>query len=405
MRAHAAILLLLVLPPAAAADTFNLHGFADLRAVHPPDEVSWLDGGLGKLRTGGRDRDPTGELTQIVLEPSLLITSEFSAFASLRYDADQRRRMDVLEAYVRYRPISTTPWRWSVRLGAFYPPISLENTDVGWTSPWTLTPSAINTWVGEEMRTLGAEGALEWRRAGGTLTLRAAIYEWNDPTGVVIAYRGWALDDRPTGLFDRVRLPDAFAVYRSRPIPLTTPEFKEIDNLPGYYVGAAWRGSDEIRVELLRYDNLADPAARHVARAWTTEFWSGGVSAPLGPYTFIGQAMTGTTAVDPSPSSHQVWEFHSAFLMLGRQVGVLRIAARAELFNTNYPVKPGDSLGKYSREHGHALTIAGSWEPHRRLRLTLEALRAKSFRVQRAFLGGNPDRNDLQIQLNARIYL
>ena len=47
---------------------------------------------------------------------------------------------------------------WSVKTGAFFPTISLENDDLGWTSPYTLTPSAINSWIGEELRTIGSEG-------------------------------------------------------------------------------------------------------------------------------------------------------------------------------------------------------------------------------------------------------
>ena len=56
---------------------------------------------------------------------------------------------------------------WSVKAGAFFPTISLENDDLGWTSPYTLTPSAINSWIGEELRTIGSEGiaALRHRRA------------------------------------------------------------------------------------------------------------------------------------------------------------------------------------------------------------------------------------------------
>src|SRR5258705_9405197 len=60
-----------------------------------------------------------------------------------------------------YRPVSTSAFRWSIKAGAFFPPISLENTEIGWTSPWTLTPSAINAWVGEELRTIGLEGRSE----------------------------------------------------------------------------------------------------------------------------------------------------------------------------------------------------------------------------------------------------
>ena len=43
----------------------------------------------------------------------------------------------------------------------------------------------------------------------GTFSLIGALICCNDPAGILMADRGWAMDDRPTGLFERVRVPDA----------------------------------------------------------------------------------------------------------------------------------------------------------------------------------------------------
>ena len=79
----------------------------------------------------------------------------------------------------------------------------------GWRSPYTLSFSAINTWVGEELRTIGAEYSLDWLgRSHGhdfDFTLSAAGYGWNDTAGTVIATRGWGLHDRQSTLFGRYR--------------------------------------------------------------------------------------------------------------------------------------------------------------------------------------------------------
>ncbi len=45
-------------------------------------------------------------------------------------------------------------------VGAFYAPISLENRTVGWDSLYSISSSAINTWLGEELRTIGLETSL-----------------------------------------------------------------------------------------------------------------------------------------------------------------------------------------------------------------------------------------------------
>ena len=53
-----------------------------------------------------------------------------------------------------------------MKTGAFFPTISLENDDLGWTSPYTLTPSAINSWIGDELRTIGSEAILRCDTGG-----------------------------------------------------------------------------------------------------------------------------------------------------------------------------------------------------------------------------------------------
>ena len=70
--------------------------------------------------------------------------------------------------------------------------------------------------------------------------LTAALICCNDPAGVLIADRGWTLDDRPTGLFEEVRMPDATLELFHAPFPDRTPLFLEIDSHVGWYAGASW---------------------------------------------------------------------------------------------------------------------------------------------------------------------
>ncbi len=51
-----------------------------------------------------------------------------------------------------------------MKSGAFFPTISLENDDLGWASPYTLTPSAINSWIGDELRSIGSEATMRWKK-------------------------------------------------------------------------------------------------------------------------------------------------------------------------------------------------------------------------------------------------
>ncbi len=247
---------------AAAAD-FQFEFYGDLRLVAPPSTGAYLDGELGKLRYG--DDDGAFQPGDLVGEGRARISPELMVTATARANAEYGPAVDLLEAYARYSPVSANRWHWSVKVGAFFPPLSLENDQVGWTSFWTITPSAINSWVGEELRVIGAEGTLEWRRDSGTLTLIGAVFGDNDPAGVMIADRGWTFDDRVAGLFEHERLPDAAAF--DAPPPAYAHLFTEIDGRPGWYLDLSWEPADIGGFEIMRYDNEADPKRRRATRS------------------------------------------------------------------------------------------------------------------------------------------
>jgi hypothetical protein len=93
------------------------------------------------------------------------LRAQFSAIATT--GDDEQNPVDITEAFIEWRPYPQSQWRWRAKLGAFYPPISLENRGVGWQSLYSLSPSAINTWV-------GGRGAIGRRRAIGNQRRRHA---------------------------------------------------------------------------------------------------------------------------------------------------------------------------------------------------------------------------------------
>lgn len=394
------VLMLLAAATPAQAMSFGFDGYADLRLVFPESETSYLKGGLGKLRYGGGDTQ--FEFAGAVGQGHVLLTPEIMAIAVLRAEPEQRNFIDVLETYIRYRPVSTTAWRWSVKLGAFFPPFSLENSETGWNPYWTLTPSAINSWLGDELRTIGGEGALEWRNGSGTATFNAALFTRNDPAGVIIADRGWAMDDRPTGLFDHLREPDATLIAFGDTPPDTTPIFAEYDNRLGWYARAAWDDAMQWHVELARYDNRADPSAHHDDYfAWRTKFWSAGASYTLDEFTFLAQGMTGSTSIEPFEGFYSNTDFDAAYALAGWERGQWRLALRGDVFHTrNYTTHGAGRFG----ENGRALTFAASWFPTEWLRLTGEVLLIDSKRPERAIVAIAPQQTGTQTQLSVRIY-
>ncbi len=382
--------------PAAAAD-FQFEGYGDVRLVAPPSTESYLDGELGKLRYGSGDDN--FQLGDLVGQGRVLITPELMATATARAEDDYGPALNLLEAYIRYRPVSTNEWRWSVKVGAFFPPMSLENEQVGWTSFWTITPSAINSWVGEELRIIGAEGTLEWRRESGTLTLAGAVFGDNDPAGVMIADRGWTFDDRYTGLFGPQRLPDASA-FGATP-PVYAHLFTEIDHRPGWYLDLSWEPADIGGFEVMRYDNDADPRDTQGGQiAWHTRFWDVGFEKQLGKLTLLSQGMSGATTIEPSPFFHQTTDFRSAYALAGYDMDEWWAAARVDVFQTRTTASFPSDLD----EDGHAFTLSLSWLPKKWLRFTAELLSVDDTRQERLVEGDPAHAVETQLQFLTRVY-
>ncbi|HEY4114078.1 MAG TPA: hypothetical protein VGM17_08460 [Rhizomicrobium sp.] len=386
---------------AAAQIDYGTSGYVDLRLVSPANEKSWLDGGLGKTRYGAGDSN--FQFNSAVGQGYVLFTPEIMAVAVVRAAPQQRIAVDALEAYVRYRPVSTNQWRWTVKTGAFFAPFSLENTEVGWSSYWTITPSAINSWFGEELRTVGAEGQMDWRTDEGTLEFVAATFGWNDPAGVLMADRGWALDDRPTSLFDHLREPNATLLLFGDKPPDSTPIFAEYDNRAGWYAGISWDDARAWHIEVERYDNEADPAAHHEDYfGWRTRFWGGGASWKYDRLTVLSQALTGNTTIAPFPGFTSTTDFDSAYLLAGWEQDEWRVALRGDWFHTQTQTTFGGEPAL--SENGDAVTAAVSWLPKDWVRLTGEVLWVESDRGERVIAGAAPRQSGVQAQLSARFY-
>ncbi|MBI3675464.1 MAG: hypothetical protein HY243_02480 [Proteobacteria bacterium] len=401
MRKTLALAFLVACAMPTQAAEFRFEGYADFRAVAPSDQRSWMQGGLGKLRYG--DGDSNFQFAEALGEGHLLLTPEILAVAAVRIEPRQRTFLDVTEAYIRYRPVSTNAWRWSIKAGAFFPPFSLENTEIGWTSYWTLTPSAINSWFGQELRTIGAEGTLEWRGEQGTLTASAAAFGWNDPAGVMMAERGWTFDDRPTGLFDHLREPDATVILFGDTPPKRTPIFEEIDRRVGWYAGLSWDDSKLWHAEVEYYDNGANASRDiHEIYAWRTHFWNVGASAHYEEFTAIAQGVTGNTVIAPFAGFVSTTDFSSAYLLLGWERNNWRVALRGDVFDTTNVTTLGSSI---LGEQGTALTAAVSWLPNDWLRLTGEVLRVNSTRRERIVEGLAPMQDETQFQLSAKFFI
>jgi hypothetical protein len=384
--------------PASAGVEAGFDGYLDLRLVAPGGETPWLKGGLGKLRYG--DGSGSAQFATLFGQGYARFTPEITAVASLRVEPEQRTTVDALEAYLRYAPVPVSDWSWSVKAGAFFAPFSLENTELGWAPYWTLTPSAIDSWFGDELRTIGTEFTVEKRGDAGTLTFMGALFGNNEPAGVLMAERGWSLDDRPTGLFDHLREPNAYLISDGDAVPRRTPVFAQFDNRLGWYAGTSWDDKDKWHVELIRYDNDADPTShRDDAFAWHTRFWDVGASARFGEFALVAQGLSGQTTIHELPDPASTTDFSAAYLLAGWERGRWRLGARADIFRTRTAATPALS------EDGYAFTASAAFGPVDWFRLTGEVVSLTSTRTLRSVIGENPRQSETQFQLSARVYL
>ena len=404
MIVRSTLLLILLLSAAAVAraQDFSVHGFADFRALAAPDESAWTHGGIGKTRYG--DGSASARFGAAAAVASWQFAPAWLAVADVRHEPLDDSGLSLVEAFVRVRPVSTSPWRWTLKAGEFFAPVSLENDGIGWTSPWTLTPSAIDSWVGEELRTFGSELRVEHRGDHDSIEGGIALFGANDPAGEIIASRGWSFDDIVSGLGSRLRESDAYANLLGAAVPRRYDPFLEFDHRVGAYADLGWHSDEYGRYTLLYYDNRGDPNAYHTFNhgdelfAWRTRFTSAGVQTQFARWTLIAQAMTGSTEIAP-PGFRSITYFSAGYALAGLDLGQWRPALRIDLFTTR--ADPASDAGL--AEHGNALTAALNWRPFDWLRLTGEVLRVDSWRQQRLAVGLAPRQIDNQLLLNARV--
>lgn len=373
----------------------------DLRAVSSDGRQSFLENGQGKLRfDANHDGIQLGRLRAVWNQP---LGDVFTVHAEASvWDDDDKNPIDLTEAFVEYRPYPRAGFRTRVRLGAFYPPMSLENRALGWETPYTITPSAISTWIGEEIRTVGLEGQVDWlgTRLGHDFDLQftGAMFGWNDPAGTQLSAHGFAFHDRQTTLFGRV------GDYQPATYLAKKELFHEIDGRPGYYVGAQARYHDRAVLNLLHYDNRADPTAPAPGirdYAWLTKFDAAALRAEFDSgWTVLLQELDGDTRIDPGFALR--WAYASQSELVARRFGPHLLTTRYDAFR----VTMNGDRSRPGSEDGHAWTFAYSWDRGDHWRFAAEWLRVASDVKSRPAQLGEPSFTiESKLEISARYVL
>jgi hypothetical protein len=401
--------------PASAAELAPGHAVnigLDLGIVGIEGYPSWTEGSVGKLRYA----DDGLVLNRAFLDYEGRITDTLGANLVLEaYNDEPGAAIDVTQAFLEWRPVPHTSTRYRVRLGAFYPRISLENVAAAWSSPYSISSSAINTWIAEELRTLGAEISVSRRPAtlGGlhAFSFDIAAYRGDDPVGSLLAWKGWSIHDRQTRFGDELPLPPLPQIQPGMMFEKQDPyvdPFREIDGSTGFSTTGEWRYGDMWLLRLGAYDNCADPTVIENGQyAWHTTFAHVGLQTELpGDIGFIAQWMAGSTTMGPilyPNGAHAVdAEYASYFTLLTREFGRHRLSLRYD----NFEITQRDqTFEDNNAENGHALTFAYLVGLSKHVGFAAEWLSIKTHRGSWAYYDLRPRETETQLQLSLRLRL
>jgi len=391
-----------------SAETLSVTG--DFRLVGVNGEKSWTEEGFGKLRSGSdgdwRFRPQPGNF-KLIWQPRFGWAVSATIVGAVQ--GGDRTEIGLSQAYLSVKPLMDDQFRVSFRGGLFWPQVSLEHEGADWHVRDTITPSAINSWIGEEVRPAAFEASATVNAGNHKLTGTAALFVANDTAGALLALRGWALHDRETLAFNRQPLPPLpgdFEYYQPQYTHPLLDVREGFADTPGYYVKLGWQPPLPLRIELFHYDNRADPEAvnEELEWGWHTKFNNIGAMVDLGRGAQLKlQAMEGRSLMGVDDEGEGIWidsRFRSAFALVSAPIGNANVAARIEAFGTR---QHGSEIQSESEEDGWAATIAARRDLGPYLTGVIELLHVSSRRAEREKLGLDERQRQTQIQGDLRV--
>jgi hypothetical protein len=387
--------------PLALAQAVEVHGVAAGRAYATEGQASWISGGYGRLTEGAGSPSDTGAgirgRAHLSLDFKVSETFKVHVQGTLQGEPSSSRgaRGGLVEAFLQYQPELTPRSSLRLRAGLYFPPTSLENTDRLWQSPYTMTLSALNTWIGEELRLTGIDAQLQ-RKIGrdDRLDVAGAVFGVNDPAGALLAWRGWSLGDRLTALGEALPLPPltslapggAFANQRNDgAVPID-----ELDHRIGWQARGRWARPGVALVQGAYTDNGGDRRLYRGQYSWHTRCAQAGLELHLGTsLTVVAEGALGDTGMGPDEprGPHVDVHFRVGYALASWARKRVRLSLRVDGFHN----EDQDGTAEPDDERGWSFTAAGFWQPRSFVRIGLEYLDVRASRPAARFSGADPD--------------
>jgi len=351
----------LALGASAQTRTFTLDGFLTARGVNASHEpLTWLERGPGRFDANGND---AFAIAQIGADwtPSEHFDAHVAGLARREPSGFGGKRAGVTEAYV-----DAVAGGFQLRLGQFFLPTSRENKGPLWTSPYSISFSALNTWIGEEVRPIGAD--LQWR-SQFYWTLGATAFRGNDTSGTLLAWRGWAIGDRLTVYDEPLPLPPLPDFPKQSDV--TRPFEHDLDGRTGFSERVRFTLPERANIQLLHFDNRGDRLLYGGEYSWATKYnHISGEIGTVGPTTFAAEYMWGKTGMGFPDRVHVQTDFDAWYALITHKQGRNRFTGRYEKFSVTD--RAHSALHDVYDDNGRAWTFAWLFDVTPKLRAGAE---------------------------------
>lgn len=373
----------------------EVKALVQLNYVKASEQSSWLEEGSGILAYSQN----SANVQQALMQLSDHFSSGVSYEVVANYYQLGEQNLGLTQAQLSYKPLSSTKLRWRARVGFFYPKLSLENVETGWLSPFTYTQSAINSWVGEELRTAGLEFTLyspgRTRNSPFSFEFHGSLFKANDPLGTLLSWRGFAMHDRQSLNNDRLPFAPYPSVIEEDRVnhPNYVEPFHELDGNIGFYLGAHIEYYKQSTARYYYYDNQANPLAVNHERlyGWRTKFHSFALQHKFtGNTRVLGQWLSGSSAM----GTRSVYiDYDAWYVMLSHKIKAHRISLRLDKFK----VREDDILSwDPNNSDGQGVTLAWRYNIDNNWQIGAEQHINKNSSEIRATLGENTQVNQSQ---------
>lgn len=358
-RCKAAALVLVmctIAATAADAQTFSLHGVISARGVNASGPEPALAGGLGRLATGGDRNDFFADaIIGAEWQPTTWLTVHASGLARREPSDFGGSNAGLVDAYADlHHSFGANDVR--LRTGMFFLPTSRENREALWTSPYTVSLSAVNSWIAEEFRPIGAEA--EWRRLtpAGFVTVAGGAFRGNDTSGTLLAWRGWSINQNRLSVYNETVPIDwwtwatGWKVFPNQRTQGTRPLEGDLDGKTGYTARVRWSLPERATVQWAYVDNQGDRELYHGEYAWRTKFHLlGATIGDEAKTSASAEYTTGSTGMGWDPKRVQA-DFYAGYLLVSHVYARERFSARYDVFEVAdkdaTPHDPNSELGR-----------------------------------------------------------